>query len=492
LAGLFRERRRLHGSSGNIVVPRADRLFRQKVKRLLKAYNVLIIGSGPAGLFAAIQLGRLGVENIAIIDRHPYTAGGLLNDGKLNFDHRIGMDLDELKIDAVTAQRYISEIKKIFVSFPLCRQVTFAKSDKKIDVLMEIANENGVQFIAPEQWHWGTDNGKAAVEHLRSHLSETVFLLDTEVTSVEKTADHNYRLAARQRGKKFEVEAPFVLAAPGRSGAYWFRDTADDLGVCHNFGPIDVGIRIELNKKFYDEITDIVYDPKFIFTTTRHRDKVRTFCTNPGGRVRLEDYGCFKLVNGDAFYGRKTANTNFALINTVSLTTPFSDTTEYGHMIAKQCHLLGGGKPIVQRVGDFREGRRSSKATFESRVRHFGLCRATCDATPGDITLGLPARIVDNLWESLKTLDKIIPGILHPSTLLYAPEIKFFDTHFPTDKNLETNVKGIFVAGDGTGKSRGIVGAAISGMIAAEGIAGKFLGNPQLDNSVHELISDNR
>jgi uncharacterized FAD-dependent dehydrogenase len=130
--------------------------------------------------------------------------------------------------------------------------------------------------------------------------------------------------------------------------------------------------------------------------------------------------------------------------------------------------------PIVQRVGDFREGRRSYKATFDSRNRHFELCKATCDATPGDITLGLPARIVDNLWQSLKMLDKIIPGILHPSTLLYAPEIKFFDTHFPTDRNLETNVKGIFVAGDGTGKSRGIVGSAISGMIAAKGIAGKF------------------
>ena len=229
-----------------------------------------------------------------------------------------------------------------------------------------------------------------------------------------------------------------------------------------------------MNRQFYDEITDIVYDPKFIFRTSRHRDRVRTFCTNPGGRVRWENYGHFKLVNGDALSGRKTSNTNLALINTVVLTTPFSDTTEFGQMIARQCNLLGGGKPIVQRVGDFREGRRSSPATFDSRNRHFQWCKATCDATPGDITFGLPARIVDNLWESLKTLDKIIPGILHPSTLLYAPEIKFFDTHFPTNACLETNVKGIFVAGDGAGKSRGIVGAAISGMIAAGGIAGKL------------------
>lgn len=440
----------------------------------VKAYDILIIGSGPAGLFAAIRLEALGFESIAVIDRHAYPAGGLLNDGKLNFDHRIGMDLDELKIDVPTAQRYINQVKEIFVRFPRCRQVTSTERKGKIDVLMNIALEHGVQFIAPEQWHWGTDNGKAVVKHLRGCLQKTSLLLESEADTIEKGASRLYRVAGRCKGRRFSVEAPVILAAPGRSGAYWFRDIAGKLGVDHNYGPIDVGIRLELNRKLYDDVTNIVYDPKFIFRTTRHRDRVRTFCTNPGGRVRLENYGQFKLVNGDALYDRKTPNTNFALINTVGLTTPFSDTTEFGQMIARQCHLLGGGRPIVQRVGDFREGRRSSKATFDSRIRHFGLCRASCDATPGDITLGLPARIVDNLWESLKMLDKIIPGILHPSTLLYAPEIKFFDTHFPADRNLETNVEGIFVAGDGTGKSRGIVGSALSGIMAAEGIARKF------------------
>ncbi|MBA4397294.1 MAG: hypothetical protein C0394_07925 [Syntrophus sp. (in: bacteria)] len=148
-------------------------------------------------------------------------------------------------------------------------------------------------------------------------------------------------------------------------------------------------------------------------------------------------------------------------------------------MIAKQFFLLGGGKPIVQRIGDFREGRRSSLATFDSQTRHFGQCRATYRAVPGDITLGMPARIIDNLWESLKNLDKIVPGILHPSTLLYAPEIKFFDTRFPTDRNLETNIEGVFVAGDGAGKSRGIVGAGISGILAANGIAEKYFNSPR-------------
>jgi uncharacterized protein len=440
----------------------------------MEAYNVLIIGSGPAGLFAAIELERFGVDRIAIIDRNPYPAGGLLNDGKLNFDYRIGIDLDELKIDIDEAQSLMEEIKQIIIGFPKCKQVTFVDKNVKIEALGDIAKENGAQFIAPEQWHWGTDNGKAAVDYLRRRLKKTEFLLGMAVTSVEPLNDNSYKVFCSNQRKKSSYVAKVILAAPGRSGAYWFRDLATKLKISHNFGPIDVGIRLELNRKFYDDVTDIVYDPKFIFRTSRHKDKVRTFCTNPGGRVRPEDYYNFKLVNGDALWSRKTQNSNFALINTVSLTAPFSDTTEFGQMIAKQFFLLGGGKPIVQRVGDFREGRRSSNSTFNSRNRHFELCKATYNATPGDITLGLPARIIDNLWESLKKIDKIVPGVLHPSTLLYAPEIKFFDTHFITDKNLETNVNGIFVAGDGAGKSRGIVGAGISGIIAAGGISKKF------------------
>ena len=439
----------------------------------MKDFNVMIIGSGPAGLFAAVWLERLGVDRIAIFDQNKYPAGGLLNDGKLNFDYRVGIDLDELQIGRVEAQDLMHEVKQVFVKFPRCQQVTFIENNEKINAWKKIADEHGVQFIAPEQWHYGTDNGKQLVDYLRSLLSHTTFFLGTEVVSIEKE-NGKYSFICRKGQKTEKYSGKVVLASPGRGGAYWFRDSSKKTGVNNNFGPIDVGIRIELNRKFYDSITDVVYDPKFIFRTKRHDDRVRTFCTNPGGRVRIENYGDFKLVNGDALFDRKTENTNFALINTVSLTQPFSDTTEFGQMIARQFFLLGGGRPIVQRVGDFREGKRSSKSTFNSKTRHFDLCKATYNAVPGDITLGLPARIVDNLWESLKTLDKIVPGILHPSTLLYAPEIKFFDTHFSTDQHLETNIDGIFVTGDGTGKSRGIVGAAVSGIIAAKGISGKY------------------
>ena len=436
-------------------------------------FNVLIIGSGPAGLFTAIWLERMGIDKIAIFDRNQYSAGGLLNDGKWNFDYRVGIDLDELQIDKNEAQSLMQEVKQVFIRFPLCQQVTFIEDREKIDAWRDVAGEHNVEFIAPEQWHYGTDNGKGFVDYLRSSLINTTFFLDTEVLSI-KRENGKFCFVCRKDQKSKEFFGKTVLGSPGRSGAYWFRDISREIGVKNNFGPIDVGIRVELNREFYDSITDVVYDPKFIFHTKRHDDRVRTFCTNPGGRVRVENYDNFKLVNGDALFDRKTENTNFALINTVFLTQPFSDTTEFGRMIARLFFLLGGGRPIVQRIGDFREGKRSFQSTFDSKTRHFDRCRATYKAVPGDITLGLPARIVDNLWESLKTLDKIVPGILHPSTLLYAPEIKFFDTHFPTDRHLETNIEGLFVAGDGTGKSRGIVGAAVSGIIAAKGMVKKY------------------
>ena len=438
----------------------------------VKRYNVIIIGSGPAGLFAALQLERLGIRHIAVFDRDRYPAGGLLNDGKLNFHHRIGLDLDELQIDRDEARELIAEVKAVFTGFARCRQVTFP-DNKEIAAWQAIARENAVEFIAPEQWHWGTDNGRGVVDYLRALLQHTDFILDSDVSSIEPQED-DILVACRRDEAIHRFSAAAILVCPGRKGAYWFRNLADATGITNNFGPIDVGIRLELNRRFYDAITGIVYDPKFILQTGRHGDRVRTFCTNPGGRVRFEHYGEFTLVNGDALSSDRTGNTNFALLNTIRLTQPFSDTTRFGQMIAMQFHLLGGGRPLVQRIGDFREGKRSRRSTFTSAARHFDHCTPTCPAVPGDITLGLPARIVDNLWESLKTLDKIVPGILHPSTLLYAPEIKFFDTHFPTTRTLETNRERIFVAGDGVGKSRGIVGAAVTGIIAARGMAAAY------------------
>ncbi|GAB4181828.1 MAG: NAD(P)/FAD-dependent oxidoreductase [Calditrichia bacterium] len=436
-----------------------------------KTFHTIIIGSGPAGLFAGIALSEAGISNIAIMDKLLYPAGGLINDGKLNFDYRIGIDLKELSLNREEAEQYIAKVKEYFISFPKCVQVTDPTNDTEIREWAEVAKEQHVEFIAPEQWHYGTDNSKEMVDFLRTRFKGEL-MLGYEVLEV-KPDDKEFIVKVKAEDKIEVYRSAYIIAAPGRKGAYWWKKNAQELGIETKFGRIDVGIRVELNRKFYDPITRVVYDPKFKILTRRHRDRVRTFCTNPGGRVRTENYDGFRLVNGDALASQRSENTNFALLNTVGLTKPFSDSTEFGRFIAYIFSLLGGGRPIMQRVGDFREGRRSKEETFYSSAYHFDECHPTLNAVPGDISLGFPARIMDNLWESLKTLDKIVPGVLHPSTIMYAPEIKFFDTKYITNKYLESSYPGIFLAGDGTGKSRGIVGAAVSGMLAAEGILKK-------------------
>jgi len=420
-------------------------------------YTVSIVGSGPAGLFAALELERLGVKEIAVFDSTKYSSGGLYNDGKLNFDSRIGLDLDSLQLTSQDADCLIEDVRGYFTSSPLCKQVTDA-SDPKIVDWIEVAKRHGVDLIAPTQYHYGSDNAKAVIQSLTSRLRNTTFFLNHQVNTIDDSL----------------LDSKVVLVCPGRAGAFWLKEVADKLGVQYTFGPIDIGIRVELRKEIMHSLTDVIYDPKFLLHTKRHNDRVRTFCTNPGGRVRIETHNGYKLVNGDSLSGHKTENTNFALLTTLNLTEPFSDSIEFSRMVAQLFYLLGGGKPIVQRIGNFREGHRSSSKTFNSSAMHFDYCAPSCNCTPGDISLAFPARIMDNLWESLKTLDKIVPGILHPSTLMYAPEIKTGNLKYVTDKQ-ETTKERLFVAGDGAGQSRGIVGAAVSGITAARRIAEKYL-----------------
>ena len=437
-------------------------------------YDVAIVGSGPAGIFAARELEANSNASIAIIDQYKYPSGGLINDGKLNFNINIGIEFEQLGESEQVVQSLMDEVRQVFTSFPQCTSVSHFNDRNFINTFVESCDNHNVDVILADQWHYGTDNSKKVVNGLRSSLKKTTFLLGQKVDEIE-IQPGGFFLHCLKDKKPAKISSRILLVAPGRSGSMWLRETAASMGIEHHFGPIDIGIRVELDREILEPVTRYVYDPKLRFITSRHNDRVRTFCTNPGGRVRTEKYDNFFLVNGDSLNRRKTGNTNFALLNTLELTEPLSDTTRFGTSLAHQFSLLGGGSPIMQRVGDFREGRRSREETFNSSSLHYSRCMPSYDATPGDITLGFPGRIIDNLWETMKTLDKIIPGILHPSTIIYAPEIKFFDNRYPTRRYLETGIDRCFLAGDGAGKSRGIVGAAISGMIAARGIIRKYI-----------------
>ena len=229
---------------------------------------------------------------------------------------------------------------------------------------------------------------------------------------------------------------------------------------------IEVGVRVEMHKDIMQDITDVIYDPTFFIQTRKYDDQTRTFCTNPGGFVALENYQDFVCVNGHAFMDNKSENTNFAFLSKVVLTEPVSDNQAYGESIGKLATLIGGGKPILQRYGDLTRGRRSTWNRIKKGYIEPTLKNVVC----GDIAMALPERIVTNLMEGLQKLNLAVPGVTNDETLLYAPEIKFFATQIETSSELETGVANLFVAGDGPGVAGNIVSAAATGLLPAKAI----------------------
>lgn len=449
-------------------------------------WDVAIVGAGPAGLFAARGLaGRL---RVLVLEEKSRTGGaGAMTDGKLNLSPRIGLDLHELKMPEEEAAARIAEIDEVFVGHgadPTVHGVDAERIAMWMDRVSWARRRTSkgdwdITLVPARQRHMGTDLAHRVVARITESIASggAVFSLRTRVEDVHRRDNGPFLLST----SKGDFLSRYLVAAPGREGAYWFREIARRNGVQTRYGAIDIGCRVEVAQAVYEEITRVLYDPKFLFVTPTHGDRTRTFCTNPGGRVRVEARDGYRLVNGDALKNRKTPNTNFAILNTVSMTEPIQDTTEMGRKVTEFANFWGGGNSLVaQRWGDLTEGRRSKAETFHSAARGFDRMMPTLPpgpgVTPGDISFAYPGRIVDNLRESLLLLSRVIPGVAHPSTTIYVPEIKFYDTKYDTDRHLETNVPNLFVAGDGVGKSRGIVGAALNGALAAEGILRKERG----------------
>ncbi len=452
-------------------------------------YDVIIVGAGPAGMFAARELAphqlRILVIDMGsdVNDRHRSLepemkcarcspcgimcgvgGAGTYSDGTLNLRPDIGGDLSVFTGDEKEAWKLVEEVDAVFLGYGATTSMSMP-DQQELEILQRRAASVGAKFIEIRQRHIGSDKAKEVISRFKHDLDDkgVRFMLTTRV--IDLIIENS-----QCKGVILEdgtlLKSDNVLLCPGRIGCEWVDQLVTKYSINASFSGVDIGVRVEVPAIIMDPVTRINHDPKFHIRTSRYDDFVRTFCTNEHGFVVKESYEGFIATNGHSMHTVTSENTNFAFLVHVELTHPMENTIKYAKSVAKLATTIGGGKPVLQRMGDLRRGRRSTEARIAKNI----IKNTLKDITPGDISMALPHRIVMDIIEGLDTLNMIIPGVNSDSTLLYAPEIKLYAMEVTVDKNMETNVKGLFAAGDGTGLSRDLVNSAATGILAARGI----------------------
>ena len=452
-------------------------------------YDVLIIGAGPGGIFAAYELLQKWPEaKVAMIEagrelqkrRCPidgvkvkecvkcpscaimngFGGAGAFSDGKYNITNEFGGTLYEY-IGRDEAMALMEYVDKINVANGGQDTHLYNAGSPKIS---KLCLENDLHLLNASVRHLGTDINYVVLENLYNKLitNGVEIYFETPVRSIEKT-ENGYRAVT----DKETFEGRYCIISVGRSGSKWMESVCRDMEIKTSSNRVDIGVRVELPYDVFAHLTDELYESKIVYRTKRYQDKVRTFCMNPKGVVVNENTNGIVTVNGHSYEDPKlhTDNTNFALLVAKHFSEPFKDSNGYGESIARLSNMLGGGV-IVQRFGDLIRGQRSTpKRMAESFVR------PTLSATPGDLSLVMPKRILDGIIEMIYALDKIAPGTANDDTLLYGVEVKFYNMEVALDEHLETCHKGLFVIGDGSGVTHSLSHASASGVYVARYLA---------------------
>ena len=453
----------------------------------MQQYDVIIVGAGPAGIFSALELANNTDLRIIMLEKGPdidkrrcpatrglgcvncepcsllsgWGGAGAFSDGKLTISTSVGGWLSEY-VGEENLSKLINYVDSVYVKYGGNKKV-YGEDIDSVERIERKAALAGLTLIKQKIRHLGTENCAEVLQKMRRDLNGRVEIRTrTEVKSL-LVKNGAARGVETVNGEK--IYGKYVIVAPGRSGAEWLKSEAQSLGLKTLNNPVDVGIRVEVLAVTMEELTNTLYEPKFIYYSKAFDDQVRTFCVNPYGEVITESYGGVISVNGQSYAERKTENTNFAILVSTSFTYPFREPIAYGEYIARLANLLSGGV-IIQRLGDLELGRRST----EERISRSVVKPTLKVATPGDLSFVLPYRYLTDIKEMLMALDKVAPGIYSKDTLLYGVEVKFYSSRLELNSNLETRIKNLFTIGDGAGVTRGLVQASASGVIVANEI----------------------
>ena len=451
---------------------------------MIMKYDVIIIGAGPGGIFSAYELSRLAPQlKVAVFEsghalskRHcpidgekikscigckscsimsGFGGAGAFSDGKYNITNDFGGTLYEYigKRQALELMRYVDEINMRYGGQGTKLYSTVGTKFKKECI------QHDLHLLDASVRHLGTDINYVVLENLYNDLKEKVdFYFDTPVVSVERL-EAGYRIHCQEASYSCDK----CIISVGRSGSKWMEKVCKELQIPTKSNRVDLGVRVELPAAVFSHLTDELYESKIVYRTETYGDKVRTFCMNPKGAVVSENTNGIITVNGHSYEdpARQTENTNFALLVSKHFSEPFKDSNGYGESIARLSNMLGGGV-IVQRFGDLIRGRRST----DSRIKE-SFVVPTLSATPGDLGLVLPKRLLDGIIEMIYALDKVAPGTANDDTLLYGVEVKFYNMEVEVNSQLQTKYDGLYVIGDGSGITHSLSHASASGVHVA-------------------------
>lgn len=455
-------------------------------------YDVIIVGAGPGGIFSAYELMQKnpGLKLAVFESGYPlekrrcpidgkkvkscikcktcaimsgFGGAGAFSDGKYNITNDFGGTLYEHigRQEAIDLMKYVDEIN---VSHGGEGTRMFSTAGTKFK---KLCMQNKLKLLDASVRHLGTDINYIVLENMYNEMKDHMdFYFRTPVEHVEVLADGGYRVRYGEDGQEY-ADCTRCVISVGRSGSKWMEKICQELDIPTKSNRVDLGVRVELPAVIFSDLTDELYESKIVYRTEKFEDNVRTFCMNPYGIVVNENTNGIVTVNGHSYEGaeKRTENTNFALLVAKHFSEPFKDSNGYGESIARLSNMLGGGV-IVQRFGDLVRGRRSN----QKRIAE-GMVTPTLAATPGDLSLVLPKRILDGIIEMIYALDKIAPGTANDDTLLYGVEVKFYNMEVDIDENLESRHKGLYIIGDGSGVTHSLSHASASGVYVARQIA---------------------